>query len=105
MSRVTLFYAFFGVGADPGAVVPSGTASAAPLLAEPGWLLPWAERVAVTVTNPGQAVSDYQVAVTLGSSFHFTVAQPDGDDVRLTTGDGVTLLPTGSNAGPQVTAP
>ncbi len=67
---------------------------AAPMTQSVGWFDPaWAQRTAVTVTNPGPAVSDYQVRVTLDSGFNFAAARPDGSDLRITAADGTTLLP------------
>ena len=49
-----------------GISIPS---SASPAQQDPPWLTPGAERVAITVTNPGQALTDYQVSVALDSRF------------------------------------
>jgi hypothetical protein len=58
------------------------------------WLNPWTYRQAVTVSSPcGEAVSDYQVLITLDASFDFSKALSDGSDIRITGSDGVTLLP------------
>ena len=67
---------------------------AAPAAQSVGWLDPaWTQRTAVTVTNPGPAVSGYQVRITLDSSFNFAAAKPDGADLRVTANDGITQLP------------
>ncbi|MGD0884643.1 MAG: DUF2341 domain-containing protein, partial [Thermodesulfovibrionales bacterium] len=59
------------------------------------WLDPaWSDRISVTVSNPGQSdLTDYQVQITLGSSFPFSSANSDGSDIRVTAADGVTLIP------------
>jgi hypothetical protein len=54
----------------------------------------WANRSGVAVTNSGGTVlTNFQVHVTLDSSFNFAGAKGDGSDVRFTTGDGFTLIP------------
>jgi uncharacterized repeat protein (TIGR01451 family) len=59
----------------------------------PAWYDPaWSIRRPVTLTNPGSALTDYQVLVTLGSSFDFAHAQANGADLRVTAGDGTTPL-------------
>ena len=46
------------------------------------------------VSNPGGAqLSNFQVRLTLDSTFDFSNANVDGSDVRLTSGDGTTLIP------------
>jgi N-acetylneuraminic acid mutarotase len=59
------------------------------------WYSPnWAYRRAVMATNPGgTTLTDYQVQITLTSSFDFTKAKSDGSDVRVTADDGTTLIP------------
>ena len=59
------------------------------------WLDPgWKYRSGVTISNPGaSALTDYQVHITLDSSFDFANAKADGSDIRVTTADGVTLIP------------
>jgi len=45
----------------------------------------WDCRKPVTINNPGDALSDYQVLVTLNSSnFDYSKANPDGLDLRFT---------------------
>ena len=57
---------------------------------DPGWLY----RRAVTISNPSlSALTDYQVQITLDSSFDFGNAKSDGSDIRVTPGDGTTLIP------------
>lgn len=54
----------------------------------------WDFRRPVEVSNPcGIEVTDFQVQVTLGSSFDFSKALPDGSDLRVTDSDGVTPVP------------
>ncbi len=58
-----------------------------------GWLTGWSYRRPVTISNPsGQVLVDYQVSITLGSSFDFTNTLGGGRDVRVATSDG-TLIP------------
>jgi len=55
----------------------------------------WHYRKALTIdnTNNSEDLTDYQVKVKLNSSnFDFSKAQSDGDDLRFTDSDGVTLL-------------
>ena len=50
----------------------------------------WAYQWPVAVTNPGGALTDYQVKVVLNSAnFDFSLAESDGADVRFTDLDGV----------------
>ncbi len=54
----------------------------------------WQYRNAVVVTNTaGSVLTDYQVRITLDDSFDFTKAESDGNDVRFSDTDGVTLIP------------
>jgi LPXTG-motif cell wall-anchored protein len=53
----------------------------------------WHYRNAVTVSNSGSALTDYQVKITLDSSFDFTKAKSDGSDLRITASDETTLIP------------
>ena len=54
----------------------------------------WLYRRAVSLSNPcGQAVSDYQVQITLDASFDFSKANANASDVRITESDGVTPVP------------
>src|SRR5262249_19380183 len=59
------------------------------------WFGPnWGFRRAITVTNTtGSALNDYQLAVTLDSTFDFTKARPTGDDVRVTDASTTMSLP------------
>ena len=59
------------------------------------WFDPnWRYRRPVLVSNPcGQATSDYQVQISLDSSFDFTKTKPDGSDLRVTSDDGTTQVP------------
>lgn len=50
----------------------------------------WHYRLPVTINNPGAALTNYQVLVTLNNTFAFSHAQSDGRDLRVTTSDGVT---------------
>ena len=60
-----------------------------------GWFDPdWSYRRPVTISNPcGEEATDYQVQVTLDSTFDFSKALADGSDLRVTDGNGVTLIP------------
>jgi predicted GH43/DUF377 family glycosyl hydrolase len=54
----------------------------------------WHYRNAVIVTNTaGSVLTDYQVRITLDDSFDFTKAESDGNDIRITDTDGLTLIP------------
>jgi len=62
--------------------------------AQTPWLAPgWQYRSLVTVTNTGDALTDYQILITLDVAFDFASAAVDGADVRFTPSDGTTLLP------------
>jgi predicted GH43/DUF377 family glycosyl hydrolase len=57
---------------------------------DPGW--PY--RRAIEITNPcGEGTTDYQVQITLDSTFDFGHALLDGSDLRVTDSDGVTIIP------------
>ena len=43
--------------------------------------------------STGSTLSNFQVHVTLSSSFDFTKPKSDGSDVRMTAGDGTTQIP------------
>jgi len=54
----------------------------------------WQYRRPVAIPNPGSTVlSDFQVQVTLNSSFDFSKVNSDGSDIRFTSTDGVSLIP------------
>jgi len=54
----------------------------------------WAFRNPITITNTaGTAVTNFQVNITLTSSFPFASAKSDGSDLRFTASDGVTQIP------------
>ncbi len=64
--------------------------AAAPARALDGWSRGWP----VTVSNAGDALADYQVKVVLdGADFDFSLAAPDGADLRVTADDRQTVLP------------
>jgi hypothetical protein len=57
------------------------------------WLAGWNYRVPVTVNNSGDPLEDYTVRVSLNeANIPFDHAAPGGADLRLTAGDGTTLL-------------
>ena len=58
------------------------------------WYNPaWAFRVPITIDNTNSAaLTDYQVKVSLPSTFDFAHTQSNGNDIRFTGSDGVTLL-------------
>ncbi len=54
----------------------------------------WANKIPVTITNPGVALTDYQVQINLDTNnFTFNQTNSDGSDIRFTAADGSTLLP------------
>lgn len=54
----------------------------------------WGFRRAIMVDNgSGSTLTDYQVKVTLSSSFDFSRCKPDGSDLRFTSSDSQTLIP------------
>jgi hypothetical protein len=55
--------------------------------------LEWQYKRAVTVTNSGSALNDYQVQVALDAAFDFANANADGSDIVFTAADGVSVLP------------
>jgi VCBS repeat-containing protein len=59
------------------------------------WLDPaWSHRSTVSVSNPGGTqLSNFQVHLSLDSTFDFSNAKTDGSDVRITSDNGSTLLP------------
>jgi hypothetical protein len=62
----------------------------------PAWYdAAWSHRYPVSVGHANAAdLVDHQVRIDLdATNFNFDLAQPDGDDVRLTTGDGLTPVP------------
>ncbi|UOA10209.1 DUF2341 domain-containing protein [Methylobacter sp. S3L5C] len=68
--------------------------SSMPVQSNQGWLdTQWSDRNIVTVINSGNTqLSNFQVHVTLGSTFDFTKTNSDGSDIRFTTDDGVTEI-------------
>ena len=53
----------------------------------------WDCRKPVTINNPGDALSDYQVLITLNSSnFDYSKASPDGSDIGFVDGDNTVAL-------------
>ena len=53
----------------------------------------WDCRKPVIINNPGDALSDYQVLVTLNSSnFDYSKANPDGSDIGFVDGDNTVAL-------------
>jgi len=60
-----------------------------------GWYDPdWQYRNPVIVTNPtGNALTEFQVQISLDSSFDFAQLKNDGSDIRFTDTDGITLIP------------
>jgi hypothetical protein len=89
----------FGVsGILPAAPFGNRSGAAAPLrtsLATQWYDQAWPYRRAVQIGYPGSGnpVSNYQVQIQLGASFDFGHATADGNDVRVTASDGITLLP------------
>jgi predicted GH43/DUF377 family glycosyl hydrolase len=53
----------------------------------------WNYKRAITVSNAGGVLADYQVKVTLDASFDFVNAKTDGSDIVFPASDGVTQLP------------
>jgi hypothetical protein len=61
--------------------------------AQAQWLTGWTYRRPLAIANPCAAdLTDHQVNIRLDGGFDFTRAGVDGTDVRITAGDGVTLL-------------
>lgn len=60
-----------------------------------GWLsTSWSYRSLVNISNStGGTLSNFQVRVALDQTFDFSRAQTNGNDLRFTAADGVTLLP------------
>ncbi|MBV5339617.1 MAG: DUF2341 domain-containing protein [Deltaproteobacteria bacterium] len=60
-----------------------------------GWFDPaWNNRSTIMVSNPGGGLlNNFQVHLSLDSTFDFANANVDGSDVRFTSGDGTTLIP------------
>lgn len=53
----------------------------------------WNYRRAVAASNTaGYALADFQVQITLDASFDFSDADPNGNDIRFTEDDGISLL-------------
>jgi len=74
-------------------LAPPGTGATAPQQTIP-WLDPaWVYRRPVTVTNSGTPLTDYPVRINLNRTFNFGHARLKGEDLRVTAGDGQTLLP------------
>jgi predicted GH43/DUF377 family glycosyl hydrolase len=54
----------------------------------------WQYRRQITVPNPGTTLlTDFQVQITLNSTFDFSKPKNDGNDIRVTLNDGLTLIP------------
>ena len=91
------------VAAGPREHMPTGMAAllamafvilGVPHSARAAWLDPaWSYRRAITVSNSGQALADYQIKASLDASFEFSRTKADASDLRATDGDGVTNLP------------
>jgi len=64
-------------------------------VAPSAWYDPdWQYRRPVTITNPdGTILTDYQVLISLNSSFDFIKVKSDGSDIRITGTDGITMIP------------
>lgn len=62
--------------------------------AQAQWLSGWTYRREVTITNSGSTLTDYQVKVVLTpkESSIFALAKDDGEDIRFTDDDRMTLL-------------
>jgi hypothetical protein len=59
------------------------------------WLDPWENRRPVEISNPcGADLENYQVAIQLDNSFDFTAALFNGSDIRVTSDDGATIIPS-----------
>ncbi len=65
------------------------------LMQSSNWFDPgWNYRRNVAVTCPcSQAVSEYQIQITLDNTFDFNHARSDGADLRVTASDGITPIP------------
>lgn len=62
--------------------------------ASAAWLTGWTDRAPITVQNSGTTnLSNYQIKITLPSTFDYAAVQPSGADIRVTDNDGVTQLP------------
>ena len=78
--------------------VTAGRALAAagqPAAAPASWYNPsWAFRVPISIDNTQSSValSNYQVKISLPGTFDFAKTQSNGNDIRFTASDGVTLL-------------
>ena len=58
------------------------------------WYNPgWQYRIPITITNTGSALTDYQVQVSLGSSFSWNHAPNNGADLRFIAENGITEIP------------
>ncbi|MEM7826879.1 MAG: DUF2341 domain-containing protein [Candidatus Aenigmatarchaeota archaeon] len=58
------------------------------------WLSPWRYRMQVTVSNPGSALTDYQINITLdtASLIYAGKMRSDCGDIRFADSDGTTLI-------------
>ena len=64
----------------------------APDLQSTSWFdAAWSYRRPVAISNSGSAVADYQVLITLNSSFAFAHANSDGSDIHITDAGGTSL--------------
>jgi hypothetical protein len=72
----------------------AGILSVQPVSARDWYNSNWNNRVPVTISNstPGD-LTDFQVKITLNSTFAFTNAVADGSDIRVAAADGTTLIP------------
>ncbi|MCK4310568.1 MAG: DUF2341 domain-containing protein, partial [Methanomicrobia archaeon] len=51
--------------------------------ADSWWNYDWQYRLSVTIDNTGGPLTDYQVKVTLDSSFDYSKAKTNGEDIRF----------------------
>ena len=58
-----------------------------------GWYnTSWQYRIPITINNTGSALTDYQVQVSLGSSFLWDHAPNNGADLRFTDSEGTATI-------------
>ena len=74
-------------------VVLAGLLPASRVAAQEWYDTGWVFRRPVSIENSsGVELTGYQAQVVLDSSFDFGKAKPDGSDLRVTDGDGITPI-------------
>ena len=85
-----------GTGITRGSFIDPETSSDNVLRTVVNWYdFGWHWRKPLTISNSGGALTDYQVKVTINTQELILAGKmrPDGDDIRFTASDGITVIP------------